>query len=44
MGSENFIEFAVQQVWFDPDAGESFNVTAVYGTDKDHSRYQAQDA
>jgi len=33
MGSENFIDFAVQQGWFDPDAGESFNVTAVYGTD-----------
>jgi len=33
MGSENFIEFAVQQGWFDPEAGEPFNVTAVYGTD-----------
>ena len=33
MGSENFIDFAVQQGWFDPDAGEPFNVTAVYGTD-----------
>jgi dipeptidase len=32
MGSENFIEFAVQQGWFDPDAGEPFNVTVVYGT------------
>ena len=32
MGSENFIEFAVQQGWFDPDAGDPFNVTAVYGT------------
>jgi len=32
MGSENFIEFAVQQGWFDPDAGKLFNVTAVYGT------------
>jgi dipeptidase len=31
MGSKNFIEFAVQQGWFDPDAGEPFNVTAVYG-------------
>ena len=33
MGSENFISFAVQQGWFDPEAGEAFNVTAVYGTD-----------
>jgi dipeptidase len=32
MGSANFIDFAVQQGWFDPDAGEPFNVTAVYGT------------
>jgi dipeptidase len=32
-GSDNFIDFAVQQGWFDPDAGEAFNVTAVYGTD-----------
>ncbi|EED34207.1 peptidase U34, dipeptidase [Luminiphilus syltensis NOR5-1B] len=33
MGSQNFIEFAVEQGWFDPDAGEPFNVTAVYGED-----------
>jgi len=33
MGSENFIDFAIQQGWFDPDAGEPFNVTSVYGTD-----------
>jgi len=33
MGSANFIDFAVQQGWFDPDAGEPFNVTTVYGTD-----------
>jgi dipeptidase len=32
MGSENFIDFAVQRGWFDPDAGGPFNVTAVYGT------------
>jgi dipeptidase len=31
-GSENFIDFAVQQGWYDPEAGEPFNVTAVYGT------------
>jgi dipeptidase len=34
MGSGNFIDFAVEQGWFDPDAGEAFNVTAVYGTDE----------
>ena len=33
MGSENFIDFAVQQGWFDPAADRAFNVTAVYGTD-----------
>jgi dipeptidase len=33
MGSLNFIDFAVQQGWFDPGAGEPFNVTTVYGTD-----------
>jgi dipeptidase len=33
MGSDNFIDFAVEQGWFDPDAAEPFNVTAVYGTD-----------
>jgi len=33
MGSENFIDFAVQQGWFDPDSGEPFNVTAIYGID-----------
>jgi len=37
MGSENFIDFAVQQGWFDLDASEPFNVTAVYGTD--YARY-----
>jgi dipeptidase len=33
VGSENFIDFAVQQGWFDPGRGEPFNVTTVYGTD-----------
>lgn len=31
-GSRNFIEFAVEQGWYDPDTGAAFNVTAVYGT------------
>lgn len=31
-GSENFIEFAVEQGWYDPAAGKAFNVTEIYGT------------
>ncbi|MFT7525708.1 MAG: dipeptidase [Arenicella sp.] len=31
MGSDNFIDFAVTQGWFDPEQGKAFNVTAVYG-------------
>lgn len=34
MGSDNFISFAVEQGWYDPDSGEPFNVTKVYGTDE----------
>jgi hypothetical protein len=34
MGSSNFVTFAADQGWFDPTAGEPFNVTAVYGTDE----------
>jgi dipeptidase len=33
MGSQNFVDFAVNQGWFDPDSGDPFNVTTVYGTD-----------
>lgn len=32
MGSDNFISFAVEQGWYDPDSGAPFNVTEVYGT------------
>ncbi len=32
MGSDNFIEFAVEQGWYDPDSGDAFNATRVYGT------------
>jgi dipeptidase len=32
MGSSNFIDFAVEQGWFDPGTGKPFNVTDVYGT------------
>jgi len=31
LGSDNFVSFAIEQGWFDPDAGESFNVTKIYG-------------
>jgi dipeptidase len=31
MGSENFISFAVEQGWYDPDSGEPFNVNDIYG-------------
>lgn len=31
MGSENLVSFAVEQGWYDPDAGEPFDVHAVYG-------------
>lgn len=34
MASENFVSFAVEQGWYDPDSGEPFNVNAVYGTDR----------
>jgi len=34
MGSENFISFAVEQGWFDPGAGEPFDVYKVYGVDE----------
>jgi dipeptidase len=37
LGSENFIRFAVEQGWFDPDAGVPFNVTKVYGVDEERS-------
>jgi dipeptidase len=31
MGSANFVSFAIEQGWFDPDSGEPFDVTKVYG-------------
>ncbi|MEQ8515498.1 MAG: C69 family dipeptidase [Chromatocurvus sp.] len=31
MGSENFISFAVEQGWWDPESGEPFDANAVYG-------------
>jgi len=35
MGSENFIRFAVEQGWYDPESGEPFNVMDVYANDED---------
>ncbi len=31
MGSENFVSFAVDQGWYDPESGEPFNVNEIYG-------------
>ena len=31
LASADFVSFAVEQGWFDPDAGEDFDVQAVYG-------------
>jgi len=31
MASENLVSFAVEQGWYDPDAGRAFNVDEVYG-------------
>lgn len=35
MGSPHFIDFAVEQGWFDPEREEAFDVTLVYGVDKE---------
>ncbi len=35
LGSANFIDFAVEQGWFDPASGEPFNVTRIYGVDEE---------
>jgi dipeptidase len=37
MGSDNFISFAVEQGWFDPDSGEPFNVNRIYGNGEGRS-------
>ena len=34
MGSSNLVSFAVEQGWYDPDAGGPFNVNQVYGDRK----------
>ena len=35
MGSANFIEFAVDMGWYDPDSGDSFIATKVYGVEQE---------
>ena len=35
LGSANFIDFAIEQGWFDPDSGAAFDVMQVYGDDED---------
>lgn len=37
MGSANFVSFAVQQGWYNPDGDEPFNVTKIYGVDEERS-------
>lgn len=37
MGSENFISFAVDQGWYDPDSGEAFNPNEIYGNGQGRS-------
>ena len=44
MGSANFIDFAVEQGWYDPDSGEAFNVTRVYGVDAERYPRSAMEA
>jgi dipeptidase len=36
-GSENFINFAVAQGWYDPGDNEPFNATKIYGIDEERS-------
>lgn len=35
MGSANFISFAVEQGWYDPDSGAPFDVMKVYATEEE---------
>ena len=44
LGSPNFIEFAIEQGWFDPRQDEAFNVTLVYGVDEERYPRSAMEA
>ncbi|MFN2329263.1 MAG: C69 family dipeptidase [Chromatocurvus sp.] len=37
MGSDNFVSFAVEQGWWDPESGEPFDANAVYGNGEGRS-------
>jgi len=37
LGSENFVSFAVEQGWYDPESGEPFNVNQIYGNGEGRS-------
>ena len=43
LGSANFISFAIEQGWYDPDSGEPFNVTEIYGDDEERSPRSAME-
>ncbi|MFP4125420.1 MAG: C69 family dipeptidase [Alphaproteobacteria bacterium] len=38
MGADHLVDFAVEQGWWDPDAGEPFNVFEVYGDQEREAR------
>lgn len=44
MGSSRFIDFAIEQGWYDPDSGEPFNVTKVYGVEEERYPRSAMEA
>ena len=35
LGSDNFINFAIEQGWYDPNSGQPFDVTKIYGIDQE---------
>ena len=35
MASANFVSFAIERGWYDPDGGKPFNVTRVYGVEEE---------
>ncbi|MDH5307888.1 MAG: C69 family dipeptidase, partial [Myxococcales bacterium] len=38
MGSDNIVQFAIEQGWYDPKSGEPFNVFEVYGNQRATAR------
>ena len=44
MGSPNFVEFAIEQGWFDPEQDEAFNVTLIYGVNEERYPRSAMEA